>query len=398
MPSDVDQQEAKEEDKDHKEMELADEVMQGDKLVFRKIDINSERKIDKREAIIFFLFTFFFLFIIFTQLGIADSFLLNDAIRNSINNWEDNESFEGIQTLEDFSKFYEGYLDSIYREDFYNIEDVVEFNKTDEEKYTIKNFNYLVSTLRLTQRRMKLKNNDSPISKKYIPQVWEGDEITFDDKRESYEDTAQYGNSSNFTSQYTYNASYSYEGLGGFIIDINIRNTSYDDAMNIYSNTLNSSWLDDVTASLIMDYVVYNPYIDMILYTRLIVKAEPSGKLVTEVKTDALKRSYYSSALDYFRLVCECIFLIISIFYFIQKVFEIYEEYKEIKKQFNKDRKKKEFKKRQDKNKKNDESKTQRNDQSFNEEEDDENDISYFHKKDKNKYTCSKSCGDVMLG
>jgi hypothetical protein len=107
-------------EEDQKEQELAEEVLKGDRLIFNKIDTKVEKRISKKEAVIFFLFTFFFLFVIFTQLGIDNSFLMNDSIRKSINEWENSLGFEDIQTFTDTYNWYRGYLTQIYSVDHYS--------------------------------------------------------------------------------------------------------------------------------------------------------------------------------------------------------------------------------------------------------------------------------------
>jgi hypothetical protein len=317
------------ETEEKKREEIAEEVVQSDQLVFNKVETNTEK-------IIFFLFTIFFLFIIFTQLSISKSFMVNSSVKSAINNLQNTTAFEDVQTLEEFRDSYQTLVKMLYGDMHYS-----NYQKTLAEKYAFNNFNYVVSSVRLTQRRMNLKDNESEISKRYIKKMWAGSEIEYDDGKSDHEFTGTFGPGKQVSDAFEYQKDLSYENKGGYVINLDIYNNTLEQSNVKINAAMDNKWLDDQTASLVTDFVVYNPYLEILMYTRLIVKVEPSGRLKTKISTEALRRSYYSDGLSIFRAICECLFLIICLFYISRKGYEIYQECLEIKTQFHKAEKKK---------------------------------------------------------
>jgi hypothetical protein len=309
-----------------------EEVAQNENLVFNRVDTNTEK-------IIFYLFTVFFLFIVFTQMGISKSFLVNDAIKKALS--ENDQTFTSVQTLNEFQNAYTQLMDLVYEEFHYDNA----YAKIDDEKYALDNFNYVVSNMRITQRRIQTEENKSEISKRYIAEVWAGYGISYDDKKQSFEYTDFYGpvgsGDEHVVAAFTFNKSLSYEGNAGYVININVYENTRNESFEIIDEVMSENWLDDKTAALIIDFIVYNPYLEILMYTKITCKVEPSGRLNIKIYTDALKRSYYSGSLAIFRAICECLFLVICFFYIFRKLYEIYQEYLEIQNQFQKAEKKK---------------------------------------------------------
>ena len=90
--------------------------------------------------------------------------------------------------------------------------------------------------------------------------------------------------------------------------------------------------------------------------------------------------------------------MIICIFYVVRKIYEIYEEYLEIQKQFFKDRKKKEYKEREERRRREEENKAKQMIDDYGEDSDDDDEDGHNKNKKKEKYTLGKSCRDVILG
>jgi len=261
-----------------------------------RLDTNTEKNI-------FYIFTIFFVFIVFTQLNIQDSFSVNDAVKQVIEG--SGNTFTRSQTLNDFFFSYIDTIDLIYRDLRYtNPNDI---NQTDYR--TLNNFNYIVSTVRLTQRRIKSKNNTSSISKNFIPEVWAGEGIAYDSNKKGFEFDGYYGPPSGLSGDaraaFAYNTNNSYLGKGGYVLNFNVYEISHSDIITILTSVMDNFWLDDRTASLILDFVVYNPYLEVLMYTKVTCGVDPSGRLTIKVLTEGIKRSYYTGALDIFRAICE---------------------------------------------------------------------------------------------
>ena len=172
--------------------------------------------------------------------------------------------------------------------------------------------------------------------------MWSSSGIYYDDDKSDYEDTTTFGSSKEFI----YNTDDSYEGLGGYVINFSDKDNVAD-----VQAVLDSNWLDDKTASLLMDFIFYAPYKQILVYVRLTLNVHESGKLITTILTDSLRLSYYGDSVAYFRAFCEWVFLIICFFYVGRKIYEIYQEYLAIQKKFFKDSKKQERLKREEKKK-----------------------------------------------
>jgi len=238
------------------------------------------------------IFAFLFFFIIFTQFSIINSYQINNSVKEVLK--DAYLKFDQIQTLDDFRWAYLSLLDVINDVDYFAGGSVA-FDE--DEKYSVNNLNYLISPLRCTQRRMELVDNESSISKKFIPKKWSAESISFDDSESDSESTDSFGDSSIY--YFNYDKDKSYNKNGGFTIIENVFDTDYSSLEG--EDILNSAWLDDQTASLVLDFVVYNAYLEMLMLTRIVVDVESSGRLNVDIKTDALKRSYYAGGLGVFR-------------------------------------------------------------------------------------------------
>ena len=128
-------------DSNVKKPDIEDDSATGEKLVYNKSDTNAER-------IIFLLFTAFFLVIVFTQMSISDTFDVNDYANQYVLNVQNATSFLSLHTLSEFQDVYIGLLKQSVDNTWY-------------DTYTINNNEkMLVSNIRLTQRRISLKDND----------------------------------------------------------------------------------------------------------------------------------------------------------------------------------------------------------------------------------------------
>ena len=128
-------------DSNKKKSEAEDDSVADDKIVYNKSDTNAER-------IIFLLFTVFFILIVFTQMSISDTFDVNDYANKYVLNIQNSVSFLSLQTLTDFQDLYIGLLDQSVNQYWYD-----SYKIDDNEKM-------LVSNIRLTQRRISLKDNE----------------------------------------------------------------------------------------------------------------------------------------------------------------------------------------------------------------------------------------------
>jgi hypothetical protein len=225
---------------------------------------------------------------VFTQFSVKKSYDINDSVDGIMNDIF--LQFDKVQTIFEFEWTYQDLINYLYDAEFYS-----DYLKNEEDKYSINNFNYLVSNVRLTQRRIKLEENKSSISKAFIKEKWAGDTIKYNQGQQSREFSGTYQN------MFSYNKDKSYDQNGGYVLISDVLDIDHLTMNNTIKNYFDNLWLDSQTTSLVLDFVVYNPYLEMLMYTRVIVEVEPSGRLNVETKTDALRRSYYDNGLAVFR-------------------------------------------------------------------------------------------------
>jgi hypothetical protein len=86
-----------------------------------------------------------------------------------------------------------------------------------------------------------------------------------------------------------------------------------------------NAFIDRQTRSILLDFVVYNSYMEVYLVLNLVCMFEPNGLIETDVRMYNVKRNYYGEPILYMRLFFEICFVLLLIFYFIMEVMELVE-------------------------------------------------------------------------
>ena len=110
-----------------------------------KIEFNEGK--GRVEAIIFFVFTFMLLLVISIQMSIQTTYEVNSYTEFWIKDVRSIVDFHNLTTLDDFQSFYTDMLYNVNYNYWYG-----DYKKDDSDRI-------IVSNVRLTQRRIKLRDN-----------------------------------------------------------------------------------------------------------------------------------------------------------------------------------------------------------------------------------------------
>lgn len=95
--------------------------------------------------------------------------------------------------------------------------------------------------------------------------------------------------------------------------------------LNEYLSQFKSNYynMETNTATLVFDYVVFNYELNYFLPVYIVFYIKPSGSIKSEIYTNYIKLSMYSSRLDIFRLIIEILFTISIILYIVLTIYDI---------------------------------------------------------------------------
>jgi hypothetical protein len=168
---------------------------------------------------------------------------------------------------------------------------------------------------------MRMVDNADQYTKKYIKKRWAslGFEI-YDEYDSGIESKGTFGEES----QFKYQKSKSFYGLGGFVEQIDILQLEQDDAVAKVEALTEAGFIDEQTRLIVIDFVVYNSYTGFFNNVIMIAQFEANGLITTKLEMYNMKKDYYGdSAGDGFRIFCESCFLLLLIYYLIIETIEI---------------------------------------------------------------------------
>jgi len=262
-------------------------------------------------------------FITFTGVLTCISFLLFDvstnqklgsAIRTEFNNYS--VPFSGIDSKEKYIDWVRQHIIHAYSENYYTGRPKL------HQQPEIACANNYVSLIRLIQRRIKLKQSKSRDFTNYNPLIWVGDGFEHDSKEQEQEETAPYGPEG----IYTYTEEYK---LSGYTTYVNIFKENMILLLYMLSTYGAGDWMDQQTRSILVDFIVYNPYVETYVYVSALLMFEKTGSVAPRLELWFIKASYYSwYGSDLLRAICEIIFIILLIIYTFHQPTKFYKTYK----------------------------------------------------------------------
>jgi len=251
---------------------------------------------------------------------------VNGSIRKDFSLYS--PSFDSIKDKPSFFAWLKEFTSYTYQ----NLDD-------NEPSITIAKVNNFVSDIRLVQRRIKLKDGVSVFKNKDW-RVWAGKGFSQTSSKNSNEETSSFTEisdgikdlcsdpnnnpceyrSERYLSGYTYWVSVLKEGREG--------SSDFEQKIDI----LSKKWIDNQTRSIIVDFVLYNPYVELYTYSKLTLEFADTGTVNTNMQFEHLGRNYYkTSGVHLFRAICEVVFLIFLFVFVIWQPVLMYRTYKEVK-------------------------------------------------------------------
>lgn len=280
------------------------------------------------ELILNIIYTIMFIIIVFLQFDIGKEYQINSVIK-------------------DFNNF----PDFNYKNIFYNISLINDYNqfiffRISQNNFKVLDKYFVVSPLRITQRRYKQKSDRHKkyiISSSELKSINQYESLSFNPYLKGSINSLT-EETSRLENKYNFQMNGSFMNNGGYVISFQkeeisnmtneeIKYLSYKDT--VYTELSSTSKLilklkesnsqfnsnfffpSSKTSLLIYDYILYNSEINYLVPVYVIFYINPSGTFTQEVVLNYIRVSLYSNREDKFRLACEIIFLITFLIYII---------------------------------------------------------------------------------
>lgn len=229
----------------------------------------------------------------------------------------------GFATYDDAWQFLNNTLpDGLYFETWYDGNDTAE-----ENLGYILYQNKILGKVRITQSRVKSESCTIPDMVKEIVKNCYAPYSSWVESTESYSSVnssdpsypAWSFKTDNSGSGLIYGKLSSYSP-NGFMIDLPSKS---DDTRLIIKSLFENKWIDLNTRSILIEFTVYNGNINYYTQIQLIMEFPPTGGVLNSWSIRTSKLFRYSSNFDYFVLACEILFVLYTIFYTIEEIFDV---------------------------------------------------------------------------
>ncbi len=313
------QREEKLTENDNAEEEVRPDAILAEEDIREKIKTpKSEVQITKIEFAVFMAFSLSLLVVIYLIFETSSHSRINAAIRKEFKGYV--MPFDSINTKSDFLAWAKELVTYTYQTTYY-----IGRNRERAHDSEIAYSNYYVSVIRITQRRMRTKSSYYNDFQNFDPEIWRGPGFDVDSGSTDDEDTSAYGPNS----MYTYTDSYE---MNGFITLVDIFGNSQEVSVDTMTALENNNWVDNKTRSILVDFVLYNPYVEIYTYVHASLIFRITGGVVSTLDLYNVNKSYYTSkGTDVFRTICEIIFVVLLIVYILQQPLWIYATYRKVK-------------------------------------------------------------------
>ncbi|XP_072051319.1 polycystin-2-like isoform X2 [Amphiura filiformis] len=228
-------------------------------------------------------------------------------------------TFRGMTTMMDFWRFTQGpMLDGLYWETWYNDQNV-----TGEQLGYIFYENKLLGVPRI--RQVKVHNQSCTVHSDFEDNIRQ----CYAPYSESAEDMDPFGKMNG--TAWTYNTEDELDGSshwgkmttyggGGFYVDLTDRRAASE---AIVGDLRDNLWLDRGTRATFIDFSVYNANINLFCIVRLVVEYPATGGALPWWTFRTVKLLRYVTAMDYFVMACEGIFVLFILYYTVEEILEI---------------------------------------------------------------------------
>lgn len=267
------------------------------------------------EVMRFFSFSVITVFVILNQLDISETYAIERGISNDILSAD---TFSKISNATDIIEWIQDYfVPKVLELDFYPYDQEL-YNSTQGR---VAWFNILASNIRMVQKRMELKENESSRNKDQVDYMWEELDYDIFQSDSQGEMTSAYGP----TKLFTFNDEIGVDNSGGYIQTVNA--TVIEANLKVFNKALtfltSNNWIDRQTIALYIDFSTYNGHIGMLSYIRITIKISASGSVEKDLTTTSMNVEPYDSLTDIVRAVLELVFVFMSILYAAIEIYKI---------------------------------------------------------------------------
>jgi len=269
------------------------------------------------ETITFLIFGITLSIIVFLVFDVSLGQRVGSAIRKEFNGYD--TPFQKVDSKEKYTSWVRELIGYTYETEYYPGRER-DLPLKPEVAYS----NNYVSMIRIVQRRMKLVKSGYKDFTNYEPLIWENDGFDYDDPKQDYEDTNPYGPNRiyKYVSQYK---------LLGYLNYIDIFRNDKNSSLQIMDDFDRNNWVDSQTRSIVVDFVLYNPYLKLYTYVNVLLLFSKTGSVQPKLALHHIKKDYYSwQGETYVRGVCEVVWVVIMCIYVIQQPFLVWETYKKV--------------------------------------------------------------------
>ena len=184
---------------------------------------------------------------------------------------------------------------------------------------------------------MKLKPITDPFTANIVTSGWASYGFNYlDDFDSSQEENQPFGNSSILNkfgrAQFNYTQKTSFYNKGGYVLGIDLSNTTEEIAHKQISLLKDSGFIDSQTRSIVVDMVMFNAYTDLFTMVTYVATFEANGLLSNRLELYNLKWRYYNGVTGFTRALVEIAFIFLLIFYWLLELSNIFEQIKQQKK------------------------------------------------------------------
>jgi Polycystin cation channel len=219
-------------------------------------------------------------------------------------------SFRAVTSISEFWEF----ADTVLLDGFHN-DGHQRYKERKEDSSTILFENLLMGGVRIRQLRVR---NDSCIVPDMFKHLFND---CYDFYSSSSEDHRSFG--LNIGTAWTYHTSKELDGFitwakfqfypgGGFYQDLT---ESLDKNRLLLHELHDNGWIHRGTRVVFIEFTIYNPNINLLCTSKLVVEVLPTGSVITSTKFQALKIRKLFSFFDYFILMIETLFVIQILLY-----------------------------------------------------------------------------------
>ncbi|XP_076315760.1 polycystin-2-like protein 1 [Tachypleus tridentatus] len=207
-------------------------------------------------------------------------------------------------------------LDALYWDTWYNKK------PTNGNERSILYVNRLLGAPRL--RQLRVRNDSCTIPEEFKRAISDCYSVYSSNNEATqsygvYDGTAWNYNSAEKLGGSNYWGTLAWYGKGGFYVDLGVNRSKTEEILmelKLYR------WIDQATRAVFLDFTVYNANVNLFCVVRLVFEFPPTGGMIPSWNFETSKLIRYTSTNDFFIAGLEVIFVIFTLYYFVEELQE----------------------------------------------------------------------------